>query len=685
MKELVFEIGTEEMPAGFVPLALGELESRFKAWLEEERIECKYLKTLGTPRRLSLLALLAERQTPSEIIKVGPPAKVAFDKEGRPTQAAFGFAKQWDVDVSELILVETEKGTYAAVKLREEGKLTKELLECFLPVLLTSLSLPKSMRWAGTNLKFIRPIRWILAVFGGERLDMEVNGIKASTSTYGHRFMAPGPIEVRNIEDYLEGLRKAYVLVDPEERLQKIKEGAKGEASKVNGKPLFKEGLLQEVCFMLEWPVPVLGRFRDEFLVLPREVLITAMEHHQRYFAVESSSGGLLPYFIAFSNTRAENMEHIRKGNERVLEARLSDAKFFFEEDLKVPLEQRVEGLKDVLFQSKIGTLYEKVQRLVVLSERLCNKLFPEKVRKAKRAAYLSKADLLTGMVGEFPELQGVMGREYALKGGEDPEVAEAIFEHYLPRFSGDRLPETEVGIVLSLVDKIDTLVSCFSVGLIPTGTSDPFGLRRQALGLVMILLDHSLRLSLRELIGWALELISSSTPREDLKKEVLNFMLGRFENLMLNRGYTRDEIEAVLTVQSDDLFDAKNRIEAIHESRNYDYMKDMIIAFKRVANILKGTTPSGVPLVDLFQQQEEEVLYKAYLIVKDEAYTLLSKEDYKGLITLFTTLRPHIDSFFDKVLVMEKDDKIRTNRLSLLSLIHELFLKVADFSKLNV
>lgn len=685
MKELVFEIGTEEMPAGFVPLALGELESRFKAWLEEERIEFKGLKTLGTPRRLSLLALLAERQSPSEIIKVGPPAKVAFDQEGRPTQAAFGFAKQWGVEVSELILVETEKGTYVAVKLREEGKLTKELLESFLPILLTSLSLPKSMRWTGTNLKFIRPIRWILAVFGGEGLDIEVNGIKASTVTYGHRFMAPGPIEVKNIEDYLEGLRKAYVLVDPEERLQKIKEGAKGEASKVNGKPLLKEGLLQEVCFMLEWPVAVLGSFRGEFLDLPREVLITAMEHHQRYFAVESSSGELLPYFVAFSNTQAENMEHIRKGNERVLEARLSDARFFFEEDLKVPLEQRVEGLKGVLFQSQIGTLYEKVKRLVVLSERLCNKLFPEKVQRVKRAAYLSKADLLTGMVGEFPELQGVMGREYALKGGEDPEVAEAIFEHYLPRFSGDKLPETEVGIVLSLVDKIDTLVSCFSVGLIPTGTSDPFGLRRQALGLVMILLDRSLRLSLRELIGWASELISSSTSREDVKQEVLNFILGRFENLMLNRGYTRDEIEAVLTVQSDDLLDAKNRIDAVHESRNYDYLKDMIIAFKRVANILKGTNPSGVPSVDLFQQEEEKALYNAYHMVKNEAYTLLSKEDYKELITLFTTLRPCIDNFFDKVLVMEKDEKIRDNRLSLLSLIYRLFLKVADFSKLIV
>lgn len=685
MKELIFEIGTEEMPAGFLPLALRELELRFRTWLEEEKIEYKDLKTMGTPRRLSLLALLAERQTPSETIKVGPPAKVAFDQEGRPTQAAYGFAKQWGVDVKELILVQTEKGTYVAVRLREEGKPTKELLEAFLPTLLTSLSLPKSMRWTSTNLKFIRPVRWILAVFGGEGLKVELNGLKASTITYGHRFMAPGPIEIRNIGDYVEGLRKAYVLVDPEERLEKVKEGAKGEASKVNGKPLLKEGLLQEVCFMLEWPVAVLGRFRDEFLSLPREVLITAMEHHQRYFAVEGQGGELLPYFVAFSNTQADDMGHIRKGNERVLEARLSDAKFFFEEDLKVPLDQRVECLKGVLFQSQIGTLYEKVQRLVILSERLSDKLFPDKVLQAKRAAYLSKADLLTGMVGEFPELQGVMGKEYALRGGEDPEVAEAIFEQYLPRFSGDKLPETQAGIVLSLADKIDTLVSCFSVGLIPTGTSDPFGLRRQALGLVMTLLDRSLRLSLRELISWAYDLVSVEAAKEGTKEEVLKFILGRFENLMLNRGYARDEIEAVLVVQSDDLLDAKNRIEAVHESRSSDYMTDMVIAFKRVANILKGTSPSGVPSAELFRQEEEEALYRAYHMVRDEAYALLSKEDYKGLIALFTTLRPHIDNFFDKVLVMEKDEKIRDNRLSLLYLIYDLFLKVADFSKLNV
>jgi len=684
MKELIFEIGTEEMPAGFVPLALEELGSRFKAWLEEERIEYKDVKTMGTPRRLSLLALLAERQRPSETVKIGPPAKVAFDPEGRPTKAAFGFARQCGVDVSELILLETEKGTYAAVKLREEGKPTKELLRAFLPTLLTSLSLPKSMRWTGTNLRFIRPIRWILAVFGGEGLDIEVDGIRSSTLTYGHKFMAPAPMEIKGIEDYLEGLRKAYVLIDPEERLGRIKEGAKGEAAKVNGRPLLREGLLKEVCFMLEWPVPVLGRFRNEFLSLPREVLITAMEHHQRYFPIEGPKGELLPYFIAFSNTQAEDMEYIRKGNERVLEARLSDAKFFFEEDLKIPLDRRVEGLKGVLFQSQIGTLYEKVQRLMVLSERLTHKLFPEKLHKAKRAAYLSKADLLTGMVGEFPELQGIMGREYALKAGEDPEVAEAIFEQYLPRFSGDRLPQTETGIILSLADKIDTLVCCFSVGLTPTGTSDPFGLRRQALGLVMTVLGCSLRLSLQELISWAEELVVSDT-KSNTKEEVLRFILGRFENLMLNWGYARDEIEAVLTVQSDDLLDAKNRIEALHESKNLDYMTDMVIAFKRVANILKGTNPSGIPSVELFRQEEEKALYEAYLAVKDKASALLSKEDYKGLITLFTSLRPYVDNFFDKVLVMEKDEKIKDNRLSLLSLIYELFLKVADFSKLNV
>ncbi len=684
MKELIFEIGTEEMPPGFISQALEALREQFLKWLKEQRIQGEGIRVLGTPRRLALLGKLEEFQRPLETLKVGPPKKVAFDPEGRPTKAAEGFARQQGVEIDELVVIETGRGEYVAVKKVEKGRPTAELLREDLPSLVFGLPMPKSMRWADLRLRFIRPIHWILAVFGGEGIEIELNGLRSGLHTYGHRFMAPGPIRVRTIEEYLEGLREAFVIVDPEERRERVREEVEKAARTVGGRPLMREELLREVSNMVEWPVAVAGRFEEDYLSLPPEVLITAMEHHQRYFPVVDPEGKLMPCFVAVSNTAARDMEVVRRGNERVLKARLSDAKFFYEEDLKIPLEERVEGLKGVVFQAKLGTLHEKTQRLVELSGRLAERLCPDRVEMVKRAAYLSKADLVTEMVGEFPELQGVMGREYALKGGEPPEVAQAIFEHYLPRFAGDRLPETPSGSVLSLVDKLDNLCGCFSVGLLPTGTSDPFALRRQAIGVIQIILNKGYRIRLNEVIDWAFELLGERVERPEAREEVLGFIIGRYEGMLLSEGFLRDEIEAVLEVEKGDLVDVRRRIRALHDFRASEQFESLVIASRRVANILRGMSYPEEVRPELFREPEEGELYRAYREVVERAQPLLQREEYGALLSLFVQLRPVIDRFFDEVLVMVEEEALRNNRLALLGSIWGLFRKVADISRLS-
>ena len=684
MKGLVFEIGTEEMPSGFISQAMRYWEEEFPRRLSSERITFEGIKVLGTPRRLAILGRLSESQRPLETVQIGPPKKVAFDPEGRPTRAALGFASKEGVDVSELVVVETEKGEYVAVKREQRGKETKEVLSEILPRMVTSLPLPKAMRWADGELRFIRPIHWVLALFGDEVVPFELDGIRSSSFTRGHRFLAPSSLEIRGAEVYEEELYKAYVIADPQKRRERVREAVEGAARRVGGVPLIGEELLEEVTNLLEWPVAVEGRFDEEFLDLPREVLITAMEHHQRYFPVVDREGRLLPFFVAVSNTEPKDLEVVRQGNERVLKARLADARFFFEEDLKVPLEERVEELKGMVFQAQLGTLYEKTLRVKELAGRLAERVAPHAKEAAQRAAYLSKVDLLTEMVGEFPQLQGVMGREYALRSGERPEVAQAIFEHYLPRSAGDRLPESDAGAIVSVADKIDTVVGCFGVGLVPTGTSDPFALRRQTLGIINIILEKGYRLSLKELIGWASELLRERMEREKVEEQVLEFFRGRYENLLFPEGWGREEVAAVLNVQMDDLVDARRRIEALSRMRPLPEFESMVVAFKRVANIVRGTDYPQEPDPSLFIEEQERELYETFQGVKEEFQRLFEAEDYEGILRLFSRMRPAVDAFFDNVLVMEEDKRLRQNRLSLLGKINDLFTKIADFSVLT-
>ena len=466
MKELVLEIGTEEIPAGFVPQALIDFESLVKKELETDRIEFNGMKTFGTPRRLVLLIeSISERQKDIEATKIGPSKQASFDSEGNPTKAAIGFAKSQSVSVESLKVIQTEKGEYVCALKKETGRPALELLSFVLPKLILSISFQKSMRWADVPIRFVRPIHWILALLGGEVIPFEVGNVRSGDVTYGHRFMHPDPIRVKDFQSYLQKTREAFVIVDPVERKKMIEEGMVREGAEVSGRVLRDEGLLNEVNFLVEYPVALCGNFDRAFLSLPREIVIHSMKEHQRYFPVEDEHGVLLPHFVCISNTNPKDQKVVVKGNERVLKARLSDATFFFQEDLKISLENRLEQLKKVVFQAKLGTSYEKVMRFKGLALFLGERVDPKLRETIERVSLLCKADLVTGMVGEFPKLQGIVGREYARLSGEKLEVYEAIYEHYLPAFAGDRLPSHSVGDIVSIADKMDTIVGCFRGG----------------------------------------------------------------------------------------------------------------------------------------------------------------------------------------------------------------------------
>jgi len=687
MKELLLEIGTEEIPAGFIPKALSDLKELVQKEFEDNRIDFKGIKTLGTPRRIVLyIESVSEKQRDEEIKKIGPSKAASFDSSGKPTKAAIGFAKGQSVPVESLGVIQTEKGEYVCAIRRETGRPTLEILPHILPKAILSIPFQKSMRWADVSIRFARPIHWILSLFGGEVIPFEMGDVRSGNITYGHRFMHPDPIAVTDFKTYLQKMSEASVIVDPAERKKKIEEGMIREGARVSGKVLKDEELLNEVNFLVEYPLPLCGSFEERFLSLPREVVIHSMKEHQRYFSLVDNRGRLLPHFICISNIVPKDEKVVVKGNERVLKARLSDAAFFFEDDMKITLEKRVELLKKVIFQAKLGTSYEKVMRFKNLASLIVERIDPKLRQAVERAALLCKADLVTGMVGEFPKLQGIVGREYGRLSGEKAEVYEAIYEHYLPGFSGDRLPSSPVGDIVSIADKMDTIVGCFGVGLVPTGTADPFGLRRQALGIIRIILEKEYSLSLVELIEKSGEQLKEKMERPftEVKIEVLDFFRIRYQNFLLDKGYPFDVIEAVLSTSSDQLLDVQRRIDALREAKEWKGFESIVIGFKRAMNILKGA-PSGKGIdPSLFSEPAEKNLYQSFLKAWERIGLHLSKRDYPSALLEMTQMKKPIDDFFDGVMVMVEDEAIRNNRLALLDGIGQLFLRFADFSKLN-
>jgi len=684
---MLLEIGTEEIPSRFIPPALEGMRETLLAEMQTQRIESGETRVMGTPRRLTVFAELEEHQRPLETEKIGPPKNVAFDPQGNPTKAALGFAQREGVEVKDLDVVETEKGAYLCARKQEAGRKTRSILSEVLPRMIAAIPFPKSMRWSDLELRFARPIHWILALFDGTVIPFSMEHVQSDSLTRGHRFLHPQPFTVTGLDDYLEGLRQACVIVDPEERRELIRREAQEAARQGGGKPLEAADLLEEITYLVEYPVAICGGFDKGYLKLPREVLITAMQHHQRYIPVVNSKGTLLPAFVAVNNTKAHDMEVVKKGNERVLRARLADAQFFFQEDQKRTLEQRVEELKGVIFQAKLGTSYEKVMRIQGLAARLAKELTPEAKKVTARGALLCKADLVTEMVGEFPQLQGVMGREYALLGGEDPPVAQVIFEHYLPRFAGDELPSSSAGAMVSIADKLDAIIGCFGVGLIPTGTSDPFALRRQTLGIIHIILGKGYSISLQRMIEWGLKplLEKITRPPDEVQADCLAFFRGRFAGLLTSQGLPVDVVEAVLSVRFDDLVDARARVEAVARFRGGPEFEPVAVAFKRVANILKGADYKNKVDPARFETPQETDLHERYGEIAGRFSELITEGNYEAALAALAELRPPVDALFDHCMVMAEDKKVRANRLALLGEIAALFSQMADFSQLGV
>ncbi|GFO54491.1 glycine--tRNA ligase beta subunit [Geomonas sp. Red276] len=684
-KDLFLEIGCEEIPAGFIPKAMADMEQIIRREFESARIEFGEIVTLGTPRRLALAVKgVAEQQPDAELVAMGPSKQVAYDADGNPTKAAQGFARGQGIDVSQLTIVATEKGEYIAARKSEVGRATAELLTEILPRLVTSIPFKKSMRWADLDVRFARPVHWIVALFDGVVVPFGFGSIESGSVSRGHRFMANTTFPVRDFAHYLEECERHFVIPDPEKRKAIIRREIEAVAAKAQAKVLPDEALLEQVSFLVEYPSAVRGTFSPDFLVVPREVLITSMREHQRYFSLVDGEGKLLPGFITINNTLTEDPEVVVKGNERVLRARLSDARFFFDEDQKHTLESRVDALKSVVYQAKLGTSYEKMERFRELARGLAAKHNPSVEASVLRAATLCKADLVTGMVGEFPEVQGIMGREYALHDGEEPAVASAIAEHYLPTQAGGELPASDVGAFVSLADKMDTICGCFSVGLIPTGSADPYALRRCAIGIINIILSKGYREPIQGFISASLDLLAgkSTRPREEVQKDVVEFFRGRFVNLMADR-YPSDAVDGVVSVSFDDLAEAAAKIQALAEFRNREDFAQLAVAFKRVGNIVKGGVDTPVSEA-LFQEPAESALYQSLNGVAGKVEGAISSGEYLTALTEIATLKEAVDNFFDKVMVMAEDEKVRENRLALLTGIARLFARLADFSRLS-
>ena len=681
-KTLLLEIGTEEVPAHVMPGILAQLKEKAEAALKENRLDFTGVRTIGTPRRTALLVSgLAGQQADVSSEHRGPSVQIAFDADGNPTKAAQGFARGQGIDPKDLV----QKDGYVYAMVHEKGKPATEILQTLLPELICGLNFPNNMRWADLDFKFIRPLRWLVALYGSEVIPFEVAEVKSGRTSRGHRYLSQGDFDIADADSYEQACEAQHVIVDQQRREQLIREQIVDVAHKNGGEVEINEDLLEEVVYLVEYPTALCGHFEEKYLQLPPEAVITPMRDHQRYFPVKDKDGKLLPLFITVRNGGAEHLATVQHGNERVLRARLADAQFFFDEDRKKSLAEHRDKLKTVVFQQGLGTMYEKSERVEQLADYLCDLLHADdKTRKhATRAAFLCKADLVTGMVTEFTELQGIMGREYARLDGECEKVAVAIDEHYQPRFAGDSQPASPAGRVVSLADKIDTLVGMFSIGKIPTGSQDPFGLRRQALGLVHMLIEAKYDLAISQVVDKALDLyqVTDAAKRSQLQSDVADFLRLRLKNVLDEAGIRYDVADAVME-DIDNIYAVTLRAQAVQAFVTGDAHLGDIQAFCRVANLAAKAGDSDVD-ASLFQQAEESSLYDVYHATASSLESLLGGQDYAGALDALTELAAPIDAFFDGVLVMDKDAKVQHNRLALLRAVHDLTRQVADFKKI--
>ena len=681
---LLLEIGVEELPSRFGQTTLDQIENNLSKLLKEERVNFDNIDKYATPRRLTfVIKNLADKASDLEEEVKGPAKKIAVDEEGNFTKPALGFMKSKGLDPENIYFKQVGNAEYLFGTIKQSGKETAEILKNIIPTAIKNVTFPKAMRWGGKNMRFARPIRWMVALLNDNVLDVNLEGIKASNVTKGHRFLGEREFEVNSVEDYFEKLEKNYIILDQHKRKAMIKEQAIEVANSLGGEVELDDDLLEEITFLVEYPTAFYGEFEEDYVKLPKEVVTTPMKEHQRYFPV-SKDGKLLPYFIAVRNGDSHRIDIVKAGNEKVLKARLADALFFYKEDTKKPLESFVDKLQTVVFQAKLGTVYDKSLRIDKLSQTILNELnMSESAKNTQRAAKLCKADLVTNMVFEFTELQGIMGRDYAKVGGENEEVCQAIFEHYLPRYAGDILPETNAGIALSIADKLDSIAGFFAIGIKPSGSQDPYALRRQALGILSILLDKKLSVNLNNLINAALYNYSNlEFNKEEVASQIVEFFVERVKNLFKDLGIRYDVIDAVLNNNLNDISDIHTRALELNRWLQKDELVEMLTAFNRVSTLAQKATIDIVK-EELLKEDAEIKLYNGFKEIKLNVESLLVDKKYNEALDAFATLRPLVDNLFDNVMVMDKDESVKENRLGLLKQIYSTMLTICDLSKI--
>lgn len=681
-KDLLFEIGAEEIPAGFMPHILGQLKQLAETKLNDAHLPFESIATYGTPRRLALIVKgLADTSAEISERHKGPSASIAYDADGNATKAAIGFARGKGLDVANLVV---EDG-YIYAETKTAGVPAKDIVTDMLPQLITGLNFPKSMHWGNLDAKFVRPVRWLVALLDEEVIPVEFATVKSGNVTRGHRFLGADEITIKNASSYVDTLKENFVMVDQDARRELISKQLHDIAASKNASIVWDDDLLEEINYLVEWPTALCGGFEESYLALPDAAIITPMKDHQRYFPLVDQDGKLLPMFLTVRNGSDHSIEVVQAGNERVLRARLDDAKFFFNEDRKKPLIDRQDGLTKIVFQEGLGNLADKTERLLKLGRVFGEEcgLHEDAAVVLERATELAKTDLTTGMVTEFTELQGVMGKEYALLDGESPEVAEAIFEQYLPRFAGDVLPQTEAGKVLSIIDKVDNIVATFSRGLIPTGSQDPYALRRQTIGILNILLGSEWNISLRPIFKASMELLNVPAEKQDeLLNQVEEFFTLRLKNIFLDREVPHHVIDLLLSNNELSVADAEGLVNALLANR-IDENVELVQAYTRMYNLVKDVEYTGVNS-DLLKEDAEKALFEAASKASEASLAAWEANDYDAVVAVPATLVPAINKFFEDVMVMDKDEAIKANRLQLVRLAYSVMAIIGDISALK-
>ena len=681
-KDLLFEIGAEEIPAGFMPNILGQLKQLAETKLNDAHLPFESIATYGTPRRLALIVKgLADTSAEISERHKGPSASIAYDADGNATKAAIGFARGKGLDVADLVV---EDG-YIYAETKTAGVPAKDIVTDMLPQLITGLNFPKSMHWGNLDAKFVRPVRWLVALLDEEVIPVEFATVKSGNVTRGHRFLGADEITIKNAASYVDTLKENFVMVDQDARRELISKQLHDIAASKNASIVWDDDLLEEINYLVEWPTALCGGFEESYLALPDAAIITPMKDHQRYFPLVDQNGKLLPMFLTVRNGSDHSIEVVQAGNERVLRARLDDAKFFFNEDRKKPLIDRQDGLTKIVFQEGLGNLADKTERLLKLGRVFGEEcgLHEDAAVVLERATELAKTDLTTGMVTEFTELQGVMGKEYALLDGESPEVAEAIFEQYLPRFAGDVLPQTEAGKVLSIIDKVDNIVATFSRGLIPTGSQDPYALRRQTIGILNILLGSEWNISLRPIFKASMELLNVPAEKQDeLLNQVEEFFTLRLKNIFLDREVPHHVIDLLLSNNELSVADAEGLVNALLANR-IDENVELVQAYTRMYNLVKDVEYTGVNS-DLLKEDAEKALFEAASKASEASLAAWEANDYAAVVAVPATLVPAINKFFEDVMVMDKDEANKANRLQLVRLAYSVMAIIGDISALK-